>query len=170
MAKQSKYSPRRPANQKPQYPDKKKVQKPSNPFQTSSWPSEGLRGVKKAPAVIPKELDNYELGIFLDDKREMSQVSLPKADKWLVVRNHREFSDLMVEVFGTGENVPTTIFVSFDHYLHDDPRFPTGKDCLFELMEYRDDEKYRIDIQGHSSDGVMNDDKVDFWYRDCKLE
>lgn len=159
--KQSKYSKLRPAGKQPYRPH------------TSSTPEIEMRNINNCTvaksgnkrAIVPNYLNEYDLGIFIDDIRTMGKVDLPKAKEWLTFKGYRELSD-WVERYE--ENLGTTyetVFISFDHYLEevDNGRF-TGDDCMGMLGAYREMIGKRVDIQGHSSDAVMNDRKVEKWY------
>ncbi len=115
-------------------------------------------------------LPEYELGIFIDDMRQMSDVRLPKAKNWIVVRSYGELRELVESFSHRSSNKEPfkTAFISFDHYLDEtDGRRFSGQTCCDYCWMFRDQIADRIDIQGHSSDSVKNDEKMEFWYREA---
>jgi hypothetical protein len=123
--------------------------------------------VKRKPATtrsnkVPAVLPGYALGIFIDDVRELTDVSLPKAEKWIVIRSYRELSNYLKNI-ATQEH---TAFISFDHYLDKSPdgnRF-NGNDCCDLCYLFRSQIACHVDIQGHSADPSCNDYKMKRWY------
>ncbi len=112
-------------------------------------------------------LEEYDLGIFIDDVRSMDKVELPKAKEWLVFKGYRELRDWISTLEERDSNAPLhqTAFISFDHYLDEVDRGRyNGNDCLNMCKLYKTDIARRVDIQGHSSDGVMNSTKLINWY------
>lgn len=153
---QSKYSKRRPQNGPAYRVDTK-----------NTSPTYGM-----SARVIPakrKYLPEYELGIFIDDWREMSTIELPKAKEWKVFKGLRDVQKWLDELEDNEGKypLPANAFISFDHYLEkvDDGRF-TGDDCfgLCKVLSYLIAE--HVDIQGHSADPDRNTDKVNRWYKD----
>ncbi len=144
MMKQSKYSKRRPLD------------------------SAAYRHTASSPAPVePKKrpieyLGRYEVGVFIDDKRELKDVNLPNADRWVVLRSYREVSDYFIR---SGQPKAESMFISFDHYLDetDGNRF-NGTDCMNICKLVRNNIAHRVDIQGHSADSSMNTLKVNDWY------
>lgn len=103
---------------------------------------------------FPK-IKEYDLGIFVDDERQMDEVALPEAKQWIVLRSYVELHDWLDTEPFEGVN---SVCVSFDHYMGRN----NGNDCMFLLSELLP-ENIRVDIGGHSSDPSMNVYKRDFW-------
>lgn len=123
----------------------------------------------KATAVIssaplPDLLKEYDLGLFVDDNRDMSKINLPKAKEWKTFKNYQEFGEYIEDVHLKLEVKPETVFLALDHYLDALGRRPTGNDCMFLCDMYRNEIAKHIDLRGHSSDSIMNDYKHRFWY------
>jgi len=120
----------------------------------------GINTELRKPA---RYLDAYDVGYFIDDEREMSDVELPVAKKWVVLRS---YGQCVTEIL-RNEHLEKagTVFISFDHYLEktDGNRF-TGQDCMNVFRMHKSMVGDRIDIQGHSSDSVKNEEKMNIWY------
>lgn len=167
--KQSKYSKRRPKNKPPvrqgdvdaaRYRPKTRLW----PGNASSVPVEEAKSFDVGDV---EYLDRYELGIFVDDERDIDKCEyvLPECDEWIVLRSYREVIEYL--------DSPTkrdTVFVSFDHYLSKRPGDPSGHDCMVAFMAERDEVANRLDIRGHSSDPFKNHEKLKYWYHDNAWE
>lgn len=131
-------------------------------------PKGGVVAPEKNKAVKPVFAEEYNLGIFIDDMRQLSDVVLPKAENWLIVRDFYEFRKLLDEMENQADQghfkEGFKLFVSFDHYLSEDPRERTGFHCLdMFAMVAMDKFTCQIDIQGHSSDPEKNQHKEEYW-------
>lgn len=104
----------------------------------------------KAPAVA---LDEYELLIFIDDKREFMPAAFPNAKEIVIFRDHWSFLDFC-DKFTDGERDKVdSVFISFDHWLSDNPRATTGYDLYKKLTFDMGLFTYnRMDISSHSSE------------------
>lgn len=148
--KQSKYSKRRPAN-------------------SAAFYQRDLRGsLIPRFTVKPKKdpiryLSGYEVGVFVDDERTLQACpcTLPACDEWIILRSYSEVADFLES--STREK-KESMFISFDHYLSKRPGAPSGNDCLEAFYHHRDDLATIVDIQGHSSDGSKNSEKLQRWY------
>lgn len=148
--KQSKYSKRRPAH--------------APAFLPAKVPAaiETMK-VKQLPARTNfDKITEYDLGIFVDDDREMADVHLPKAKRWVTLRSFGAISDWLHD--GDPFEGVNTVCISFDHYMD---RL-TGNDCMF-LFSEELPECLRVDIGGHSRDASMNTYKRDFWKQETNF-
>lgn len=149
--KQSKYSKRRPKN--------------GIPYIKSVSTNVVKNIVSAANKIKVKYLDQYDLGIFIDDIREMTDVSLPEAKEWKTFKGFLEYGEWIESLGYLGIDIPKTVFISFDHYLEvvDRGRY-NGQDCVNITKLNREYIGEHIDIKGHSSDENKNAQKLDYWY------
>ncbi len=167
--KQSKYSKRRPANGMGYRVDPKKKKHTSQ--NTVQWVqdsaiNEGGSLSHPTKLLTPTYLNEYELVVFIDDIRSVSQVHLPKHKQLLCFTGFTELYRWIENMVLSPEWVPLeNAFFSFDHYLDEVDRGRwNGTHCLEAAYEYSEKIAKRVDIQGHSSDHVKNEDKLNFWY------
>ena len=149
--KQSKFSKRRPKGKPAYYPHQQKQM------------TEEERKIKKVENSLL--LDEYDLGIFVDDERglethlELNEHWLPKCHEWIVLRNYKDVIHYLHD-----PKWKETVFISFDHYLSAIPSRKNGHDCAIAFKAMEDQVGRRVDVRGHSSDCLKNDEKMYMWY------